>query len=79
MANTSPEYFLISILINLQNKPSFLLTTTNQIMKKYLLKTTPAKADFGGTVFVIGIVVGIATAEISHYNFDKKDKKAEEK
>ncbi len=36
-----------------------------------------ARADFGGTAFVIGIVVGIATAEIGHYHLDKKDETEE--
>ena len=31
-----------------------------------------ARADFGGTAFVVGVVVGIAVAEVSHYNLDKK-------
>lgn len=37
-----------------------------------ILKVTPARADFGGTAFIIGIVVGIAAAEVSDY-LDKKD------
>ena len=32
----------------------------------------PARADFGGTAFVVGVVVGIVAAEVSHYNLDKK-------
>jgi hypothetical protein len=35
-------------------------------------RAEPAKADFGGTAFIIGIVVGIVAAEISHNSLDKK-------
>lgn len=38
----------------------------------FLQSNKPAKADFGGTAFIAGMVAGIAVAEISHYNLDKK-------
>ena len=42
-----------------------------------ILTPSQAKADFSGVSFAIGIVAGIAIAELSHHNLD--DKKTEEK